>query len=227
MTFTADLYATIRPGAQSSAAVVVPLVMDWLVPRRVIDVGCGEGWWGGEFAKRGAAYVVGVEKENVPLQAPGVARHALDLTQPDVLAPLGLFDLAVCLEVAEHLPADAADTLIDSLCAVAPVVLFSAAIPGQGGHQHVNEQWPAYWVRLFEALGYEVSGDLRWRFWGNDDVEPWYQQNMLVAIDPRAHSDDLDTFRWELFGEHAFDEPIAVVHPITFSHHVQLARRGQ
>jgi hypothetical protein len=226
VTFTADLYDTIRPGAQSSAAVVGEILNDLFDFERVIDVGCGEGWWGSELASRGRAEAVGVETENVPQPAPHVTRHQFDLTVPGVLAPLGAFDLAICLEVAEHLPESAADTLIDSLCAAATTVIFSAAIPGQGGHGHVNEQWPAYWVRKFEERGYEVSGDLRWHVWGNDQVEPWYQQNMLVAMNVTGRNKQPYAYN-ELFGEHAFQDPIAVVHPITFSHHVQLARRSR
>jgi hypothetical protein len=59
------------------------------------------------------------------------------------------FDLAICLEVAEHLPPEAAEGFIDSLTRLAPVVLFSAAITFQVGNQHLNGQWPDYWATLF------------------------------------------------------------------------------
>ena len=50
------------------------------------------------------------------------------------------FDLAISLEVAEHPPEEFAEPLVERLVTAAPFVLFSAAIPEQGGIHHVNEQ---------------------------------------------------------------------------------------
>jgi hypothetical protein len=114
----------------------------------------------------------------------------------------------VSLEVAEHLPESRAASFVADLCRLAPVVLFSAAIPGQGGTGHVNEQWPGYWADLFGARGYSVSGALRWRIWNDCRVCNWYSQNMLVAsIEPGLLT--------ELF-YHPLAEPIPVVHPILY-----------
>ena len=60
------------------------------------------------------------------------------------------FDLALCLDVTEHLPRECADPLVTLLTSLAPVVAFSAAIPVQDSYNHVNCQWPAYWFRLGE-----------------------------------------------------------------------------
>lgn len=208
--YDAAFYDTIRPGAQASAAVVVPLVMDLLAPRTVLDVGCGEGWWAKAFADLGGCEVLG-------LDGPG-GGGALDgrFVAWDLrysFASLAKVDLAVALEVAEHLSPKRAEGLVDDLAAVAPLVLFSAAIPGQGGTGHVNEQWPAYWVEKFHAHGMAVSGALRWQIWGDDRVENWYRQNLLVAArTPEAYPA-------------LFDTPVAppwpVVHPVLYD-----ARRG-
>ena len=66
------------------------------------------------------------------------------------------------------------------LCALAPTVVFSAAIPGQGGTQHVNEQWQSYWVELFEQQGFGVHDPLRPAIWDDESVDVWYRQNLLV-----------------------------------------------
>jgi hypothetical protein len=95
------------------------------------------------------------------------------------------------------------------LCELAPVVLFSAAVPGQGGHGHVNEQWPAYWVERFSSLGFHCSGALRWRFWRDERVEHWYAQNLLFA----AH----DPSRFPELFQTPLAEPWAVVHPDTLA----------
>ena len=90
------------------------------------------------------------------------------------------FDLAISLEVAEHLPQTHAAAFVGELTRLAPAVLFSAAIPGQGGLNHVNEQWPDYWAALFEAQGFQPIDTLRWRIWGDDQITWWYKQNLLL-----------------------------------------------
>jgi len=174
--YSKDFFEMIRAGCERSAKEVAPLVYSLIKPRSVVDVGCGQGWWGAAFADLGAE-VVGVDGDYVTDPVVDLRHH--DLTAP--LPDLGTFDLAVCLEVAEHLPAPVAGQLIDDLCRLAPFVLFSAAIPKQGGVGHLNEQWPAYWVDHFHRNGFECSGDLRWEIWQNPDVEPWYCQNLILA----------------------------------------------
>lgn len=209
MVYSNDFYATVRDGARESAQAVVPLVRQLIRAHTVVDVGCGEGWWAHEFAQGGAA-VVGVDSRHLtssPLdRATQFVAH--DLTEPLPLPAFGGFDLAVCLEVGEHLPAARADGLVADLCALAPVVLWSAAIPGQGGAGHVNEQWPDYWVQRFTAHGMTVSGALRWMIWDDERVENWYRQNLLVA----ARVPDL----YPLLFDTELARPWPVVHPILF-----------
>lgn len=207
MTYSTSFYDTIRGGVQDSTSVVVPLVMEHIHPRRVADIGCGEGWWAHRFADHGCK-AIGVDGGYVQFIDPlGDLRFiAHDLRLP--LPALGEFDLAVSLEVAEHLPSSRAAGFVAELCALAPTVLFSAAIPGQGGTGHINEQPMGYWVTLFEGCGYAVSGALRWMMWGNPLVENWYQQNMLVATrDPGRYPSLFDT---------PLATPWPVVHPILF-----------
>jgi hypothetical protein len=92
------------------------------------------------------------------------------------------FDLVVSLEVAEHLPGEHAETYVDSLTRLGPAVLFSAAVPYQGGTEHVNEQWPDYWVELFERKGFVVLDPIRKRIWQHPGVEYWYSQNILLFV---------------------------------------------
>jgi hypothetical protein len=82
--------------------------------------------------------------------------------------------------VAEHLPAASAATFVSSLCRHGDAVLFSAAIPGQGGSYHVNEQWPSYWANLFRSEGYDCFDVLRHTLWRDASVEWWYRQNLLI-----------------------------------------------
>jgi hypothetical protein len=101
----------------------------------------------------------------------------------DLTAPVSIggerFDLAVSLEVAEHPPDRCARTLVDSLVSLAPVVFFSAAIPLQGGANHVNEQWQTYWARLFGERHFATVDAIRPRVWNNRKVASFYAQNMF------------------------------------------------
>lgn len=201
--YTPSFYDIIRPGCIASAAVVAPIVHDIVLPSSVIDVGCGEGHWAKAFEMRGAS-VTGVDGEYVESAVIGKF-VATDLAQP-LPDNLGRYDLAVSLEVAEHLPEERAAGFIADLCRLSSNVLFSAAIPAQGGVGHVNEQPPSYWVDLFNAQGYTVSGALRWMIWDNPDVENWYCANLLFAT---AHPDMYPTL---------FDTdmvvPFHVIHPV-------------
>lgn len=208
--YDSGFYEEVRDGAARSAAAVVPMLVDTFKPTTVIDVGCGEGWWGYQFALHGCT-VTGVDGHAEATVLPaGYLRHDLRTDLPS----LGRYDLAVCLEVAEHLPPERAPGLIADLCDLADTVVFSAAIPGQGGTGHVNEQWPEYWCTKFGQHDYAVSGALRWLIWSDDRVENWYRQNLLVATKTPG--------RWpDLFTGLGF-VPVAVVHPILFD-----ARRTQ
>ena len=101
-----------------------------------------------------------------------------DLKEPVTLERR--FDLAMSLEVAEHLPESCAEPFVESLTKLSDVVLFSAAIPLQGGDEHIHERWHDYWVELFEARGYRPIDALRPQLWNNPDVDIWYVQNLLL-----------------------------------------------
>ncbi len=155
----------------------MPLVLKDVHPRTVIDVGCGDGAWMRVLQEQGIE-TTGVDGSWVPdgNRPPGFVEH--DLEQPLQLE--GSFDLAICLEVAQNLSPSSAERLVGDLVNLAPVVLFSAAIPLQGGINHRNEQWPSYWARLFAARDYYPQDLVRPAVWSNALVEPWYAQNTLL-----------------------------------------------
>ena len=171
-------FADVERTAAGSARRVVPVaVRDWR-PAHVVDVGCGEGIWAAAFEALGVP-ALGIDGDYV---RPGrrLVRRFLpwDLATP--LPDLGRFDLCVCLEVAEHLPPEAADGLVAGLAALSDRIVFSAAVPGQGGTGHVNEQPHAYWLERFDRLGFAADETWRDRFAAEGEVAWWYQRNMVV-----------------------------------------------
>ncbi|PWT85168.1 MAG: hypothetical protein C5B57_03460 [Blastocatellia bacterium] len=179
--YTDEFFAGHLEGSRRSARLIVPLIVDLVRPRRVVDVGCGRGTWLAVFRDHGAEEILGIDGEYVDRQHLEIAAHefvACDLSSP--IAVDRRFDLVVSLEVAEHLPEGSADAFVEFLTRLAPVVLFSAAIPCQGGTNHVNEQWPDYWASRFEHRGYRTYDYIRDRIWDNPDVECWYAQNILL-----------------------------------------------
>ena len=81
---------------------------------------------------------------------------------------------------AEHLDSLAARTLVSTLTSFSQLVVFSGAIPHQGGNHHVNEQWPEYWAKLFAEKGYFLEWDPRLTIWNNSNIASCYRQNLLI-----------------------------------------------
>ena len=184
MAYSIEFYENQQEGSRRSANRIVPIVLGLVRPNSVVDVGCGVGTWLAAFAEHGVSEICGIEGghiERTLLQIPQGCVISYDLTKP--LRLERRFDLVVCLEVAEHLEQEHAGTLIDGLTRLGPVVLFSAAIPYQGGTNHVNEQWPQYWADLFATKDYFAVDCIRDRVWHCDDVEWWYAQNTLIYVE--------------------------------------------
>ncbi len=173
-----------------SAAATVPVLAECLEMggarpvSSVIDIGCGRGVWLKTF---GAVKIVGRD-------GPWTKRDRLlidpaNFTATDLSMPFDepeRFDLAMSLEVAEHIDARQADQFVDNLIGLSDTILFSAAIDGQGGQHHVNEQPLTYWAGRFRGRGYELFDVLRPRLWNNPDVCWWYRQNMVVLCNDKS-----------------------------------------
>ena len=179
--------------AKEDAPAVVRSLREVFPHARVfVDVGCGSGAYAHEINSCGLI-ALGCEKSRVGrcmAKIQGVDVRAFDLGRPDPV-PLpkmsaGMpptFDIAYCIEVAEHLPADLGDRLVRLLCELAPTVVFTAAQPGQGGAGHLNEQPGRYWEERFRRLGFELSrsrtDELAEQF-VRRGVSYWLPENVLV-----------------------------------------------
>jgi SAM-dependent methyltransferase len=179
--YTEGFFASHDEGVSASARAMVPRLLGLLEPRSVVDVGCGTGTWLRVVRENGVEDVLGIDGPWVrpeELEIPAENFIAADLTAAPPLERA--FDLVTSFEVAEHLPPTDAEAFVDLLTGLGPLVAFSAAVPGQGGAGHTNEQWPAYWSELFARHGFEAVDSLREAFWDDEEIQWWYRQNILL-----------------------------------------------
>lgn len=176
-----DFFDFVNASSAKSANAFIRVFVNEIRPASVLDIGCGCGAWLSAWQKFGVQDCLGIDGPYVEQNKLMIPAEAF--TPKDLATPLDLqreFDLVQCLEVAEHLPPDAAGILIDTLVRHGSIVLFSAAHPGQGGEWHINEQPGSYWMELFNQRGYLAFDYHRQCMCNMRDVEPWYRYNMML-----------------------------------------------
>jgi SAM-dependent methyltransferase len=173
----------IDPPARAAAAIMARSLYEWRHPKTVVDVGCGSGALLASFRALGCD-VRGLEYSDAGLnfcRARGLSVEKFNI-EKDAFQSSGA-DLVVSFEVAEHLAARNADRYIKLLCSISPHIAMSAAIPGQGGTEHINEQPHSYWIEKFEANGRRFDSDTSRRLsseWRQPGLASWYSDNVMV-----------------------------------------------
>jgi len=169
--------------ALQSAAVVVPLLKSLLAIEDLVDFGCGRGAWLRVWQQSGISSVVGVDSELVDTAR--LLFEPSSFVAHDLSSPIDLsrrFSLVQSLEVAEHIEPALAETFIENLQRHGDAVLFSAALPGQCGIQHVNERPFGYWRKLFQQHGFVALDPLRPRLIAQAEVAWWYRYGLLLYV---------------------------------------------
>jgi SAM-dependent methyltransferase len=178
-----DYYQDIDAVSHHSAAFIARSIMDSFRPHSVVDVGCGSGWLLVALRQAGCR-VHGFDNSRAAVSrciALGLAVERMDLEKP--IWGADRFDVAVSLEVAEHLPQKAAQAYVRFLTTLSDVVVLTAAQPGQGGVSHLNERPRHYWVEKFAGLGFVEDGKTSARWvaeWRAAAVAEWYVDNLMV-----------------------------------------------
>ena len=229
--YSRKFFAHLSEGSAASARTLAPIVLDIHPARSMVDVGCGVGGWVRAFAEHGVN-AVGIDGDYVERKQLLIGEDrfvARDLNRELDVADLsrrygndGRFDLAVSLEVAEHLEPARSDTLVRDLTALADVVLFAAAIPFQGGAGHINERWQSWWAQKFSANGFDPFDILRRDIWGRRDIAWWYKQNTIFYVKRNSAAHARFVAR---FGEPA-DTGFDLIHPELFRGKVARLKNG-
>ena len=179
--YSSDFFDYIDAGSRISARIVAKELLAQFKISSLLDVGSGHGAWAAEWLAAGVKNVVAVDGDYV--SADQLAIPVEKFVAHDLSRPLDLgkrFDLVQSLEVAEHIAAEHADTFVANLVKHGDVILFSAAVPHQGGEHHVNEQPPEYWRERFASHGYDAFDWLRPRIADRREIKAWYRYNSLI-----------------------------------------------
>lgn len=185
-----DFFRARAPGSFESARKILPFVLELIGCRSVVDIGCGLGSWLSVLRGLGIPDIRGLDGSYIRKE--DLLIPAKNFFAANLASPLEIdreFDLALCLEVAEHLPSERNESLVKELAAASPVVLFSASLPHQDGTGHINEQWLEYWVDIFAGYGYGAIDCIRAKFWNDPSVDWWYKQNAILYVRTSALSD--------------------------------------
>ena len=176
------------PNNLSSARVIVPLICEAVHPESVIDIGCGIGVWLSEFRRNGVSIINGVDggwitKEKLLIEKENIEIYDFENKKGNVnFIKNKRYDLAVCLEMAEHVSAGRANYIVEILEKAADVIYFSGATPYSGGMHHINEQWQSYWVSKFLNRDFVMVDYVRPRIWDNRNVCYFYAEESFVFV---------------------------------------------
>jgi hypothetical protein len=197
----------------SSAETIIDVLASFIKMDAVLDVGCGDGRWLSVCRARGANTISGVDgpwTDPTRLLVPSEVLTIKELSKPFDLEHR--YDLAMSLEVAEHVANQFSEVFVENLTRHSDVILFGAAIPYQGGFRHINEQWQSYWAKLFKARGFVAYDPLRNQIWDDRNVHFWYKQNIILYVDIK--NVDANNMVTRYIGEKMIQQlPLDIVHP--------------
>lgn len=214
--FSGNAYNSMR-----SARPVLQLVHDLYAPTSIVDIGCGSGAWLATAESIGFTVLRGYDgpwADPAKYTSPNIDFVPIDMEKNDFEID-ARYDLAMSVEVAEHLSESRADFIVDALCSASDVVLFGAAIPFQGGVHHIHEKPQSYWIAKFRDRGYEPFDIIRPAVWDNNDVKWWFRQNTLLYV--KQGSSVLDPGKLHAMEERLWD----IVHPVTFADRTKRLRK--
>lgn len=201
-----EFYQQQAASSLSSAREILPKILSIKKITSVIDVGCGVGTWLQAATELGCARCLGVEgawASPLQIKNPRIRYRTADLEKKITVKKR--FDLAISMEVAEHLSPGRANSFIKEICQLSDMVLFSAARPNQGGTNHIHEQPPSFWIKKFWQLGYFPFDVIRPVVAGNENVCPWYKNNSILYIRKSILKGDSSIF--QLFNQYYYQNP--------------------
>jgi SAM-dependent methyltransferase len=215
--YTDSFFESRSEGSLNSAKEIVPVILKMLPGiKSVVDVGCGTGTWLKIFKESGIQDVLGLDGNYVNRERLVISQAEFGPTDLSVSFTIPhQFDLLISLEVAEHLPPAFAEEFVKILTQASNQIVFSAAVPNQGGTNHINEQLPSYWIRLFSKLGFKCYDVLRPILWNNSKIAIEYKQNTFLFLKEGSNVPLLKDLH---LNNYQYD----AIHPDLLAHHLTL-----
>lgn len=212
--YDVNFYKGQKDISKQSAEEIVPMLSNMFQPKSIADVGCGVGTWLAVWERMGINDLLGIDGDYVDRNQLQIDKN--DFFPFDLTTELSLekkYDLVTSFEVGEHIPQEFADTFVKNICSLSNIVVFSAALPGQGGTNHINEQWPHFWAGHFKNNGFIAVDCLRHKIWNNEKIGYYYRQNIIVYI----HESIYNQFETLNINSNDTDQniPLPLVHPQT------------
>lgn len=184
------------------AAIAETIIKEYQ-PKRIIDFGCGTGDLAKAFASRGVT-VEAIDGYSTPdfsgysnLRFTKVDLNNITATQTFLNQLETKFDLAISIEVAEHLNPDVSSSFIEWMTSMADVIVFSAAVPSQDGDGHINCRSRSDWYQFIKQHNFVIADTLRQYFTSNSRLGLWHKLNIVdyvqkdTAFAKRINPDEL------------------------------------
>ena len=223
-----NFYKNRNSNTEYAAVKILGLVLERLKRNMnsIVDVGCGVGTWLKiACTQYNFKTMVGLDGDYVPRQYLQIEEKCFmptnleDYCVEKVIkcGNVTKFDIAICLEVAEHIERRNARKFVHNLCRLSDIVVFSAAIPKQGGNAHINEQRLSYWVKLFEENNYQLYDLIRSEIWNDKNIPVWYRSNVVIFGNREIENTLVNTKNVAAFMD--------VVHPDMFETKIKIYER--
>lgn len=198
-TYDEKFYEYNIPGSLRSAKVFLNIIKDRYKFGSVVDFGCGRGTWLKAALDIGATTVYGYDGpwNEGKLIDDKITFSSKDLSNLEIGSKK--FDLAISLEVAEHLPENSSDQFIDAITSSSDLVMFGSAFTRQIGTNHINEQLPSYWANKFIERGFYPVDLFRKNVWFDQNIEPCYRQNTFLYV-KETNTELAEIFKKDLIG---------------------------
>ncbi len=182
-----SFYDSVSARAEKTAQITRELISSFLTPESLIDIGSGDGVWTftylSGFSNLNATVVDLPETQFKFINNLSSRVHVIQQDfELGVNLPSSIFDLAICVEVIEHLSPRAAQELISYICKHSKVVLFSGATKGQGGTHHINENTQSFWIESMVNRGMKAYDVVRPVLSGEKEVPSYYKNNIFLYV---------------------------------------------
>lgn len=200
-------YRKHEKGSYNSAITILEYILSFYKFNSLIDLGCGMGTWCKAASDLGVENILGLDQHVYEQQYMLISdKNYIRFNLKNKLNGYGPFDIAISVEVAEHIDNTYVDSFIRNVCSQSNVVLFSAALPFQGGTGHINEKRCSFWKQKFNKYGYEIIDCIRPHFWDDQNIEIWYRNNCVLFVKNHMYSEFVTKIPKDM-------PPLDIIHP--------------